>query len=226
MLHLQLTILPGYTTGSTNTPFYNGQYLASNEEVVVVTVNFRLNIFGFPGAPNNTQNLGFLDQRLAIEWVRDNIRAFGGSPDHIVISGQSSGSVAVDYWSYAYVDDPIVSGYIENSGNVFSFGINSKEVATKNWYTVSSLLGCGDTGDTLPCMRAIQNFSALEEASTKVRPPPVFNLARPPPPFQPTSDGITVFGNYKARSDSGNFSRLVGRLFPIFCTYAPKFRTS
>src|SRR6266536_6669964 len=40
--------------------------------------SYRLNIFGFPGAPNTTQNLGLLDQRLAVEWVRDNVAAFGG----------------------------------------------------------------------------------------------------------------------------------------------------
>jgi carboxylesterase type B len=56
-----------------------------------VTVNYRLNIFGFPGAPGETQNLGLRDQRAAVEWLRDNISGFGGDPEKITISGQSSG---------------------------------------------------------------------------------------------------------------------------------------
>jgi cholinesterase len=68
---------------------------------VVVTLNYRLGIFGFSWAPGLPQNVGLLDQRLTVEWVRGNIEGFGGSPSKVVIIGQSSGSVAVDYWSYA-----------------------------------------------------------------------------------------------------------------------------
>jgi cholinesterase len=93
----------GWTIGATNTTCYDGQYLAATEDVVVVTLNYRLGIFGYSGAPGLSQNVGLLDQRLVVEWVRDNIKGFGGSPSKIVIVGQSSGSVAVDYWSYTYV---------------------------------------------------------------------------------------------------------------------------
>ena len=53
--------------------------------------SYRINVFGFPGLPGMAQNLGLLDQRLAIEWVRDNIAAFGGDPTRITIFGQSAG---------------------------------------------------------------------------------------------------------------------------------------
>ena len=175
---------------------------------MVVTLNFRINIFGFSGAPGEAQNVGLLDQRLAVEWVRDNIGSFGGDPEKIVISGQSSGSVAVDYWSYAYVKEPIVSGFIENSGNAFSFGLNSNELALAHWYNASSLLGCGSSGDVMPCMRS-KNFSAIEAVAAKIKPPPSSNPARSSPIFQPTPDGVTVFDNYKSLSDSGSFARLV-----------------
>ncbi|KAL8748564.1 MAG: hypothetical protein Q9184_007216 [Pyrenodesmia sp. 2 TL-2023] len=198
----------GWSIGSSNTPYYNGQYLADSQDVVVVTLNFRINVFGFSGAPNTAQNVGLLDQRLAVEWIRDNIRNFGGSPDRIVIGGQSSGSVAVDYWSFAYIDMPIVSGFIEHSGNALSFGLNSNELALEHWYNISSLLGCGEEGDTLPCMRAIENVTAIEEATTKIKPPPSSNPARRFPIFQPTPDGVTVFDNYKSRYENGNFARL------------------
>ncbi|KAL9057286.1 MAG: hypothetical protein Q9206_002400 [Seirophora lacunosa] len=197
-----------YSIGTSNTPFYNGAYLADSQDVIVVTLNFRINVFGFSGAPNTAQNVGLLDQRLAVEWVRDNIKNFGGSPDRIVLAGQSSGGVAIDYWSFAYVDEPIASGYIEHSGNALSFGQNSNELALQHWYNISSLLGCGEEGDTLPCMRAIKNITAIEEATTKIRPRRSSNPARTSPIFQPTPDNVTVFDEYKSRYEYGNFSRL------------------
>ncbi|KAI7224348.1 hypothetical protein KC330_g9270, partial [Hortaea werneckii] len=102
------------------------------ENVIVVTVNYRLNIFGFPGAPDNVDNLGFRDQRFAGEWVRDNIAAFGGDASKITIFGQSSGGVAVDYWAFAYTEDPIVSGLISHSGNALSFPMNPENVTLSN----------------------------------------------------------------------------------------------
>lgn len=175
-----------------------------------------MNVFGFSGASNTTQNVGLLDQRLAVEWVQDNIRNFGGSPDRMVIAGQSSGGVAVDYWNFAYVDKPIVGGYIEHSGNALSFGLNSNELALQHWYNISSLLGCGAKGDTLPCMRAIKNVTMIEEATTKIRPPPSSDPARTSPIFQPTPDGELVFDDYKTRYEKGNFSRLVSlALIPL-----------
>jgi cholinesterase len=210
--------LPGYSIGATNSPFYNGEYLADSQDVVVVTVNFRLNIFGYPGAPGISQNVGLQDQRLAVEWVHDNIEAFGGNSQKIVIMGQSSGSVAVDFWSYSYVKDPIVSGIISHSGNVFSFPINTPELSSKNWYNASALLGCGSSGDTLPCMRS-KNFTAILAAAAMVPPPPASSQARSQPVFQPMTDNVTVFTNFFERSSAGNFAKVVStnratRCFP------------
>jgi cholinesterase len=97
-----------------------------------VSANYRLNIFGFPGAPGADTNLGLRDQRLAVEWVQKNIGAFGGNPKKIVIAGQSSGGAAVDWWSYAYKKDPIVHGLMSTSGNAFSFPMNAQK-QKDNW---------------------------------------------------------------------------------------------
>ena len=58
---------------------------------ILTNNSYRINIFGFPGLPGMDQNLGLLDQRLAIEWVSKNIAAFGGDPTRITIFGQSAG---------------------------------------------------------------------------------------------------------------------------------------
>jgi cholinesterase len=129
----RLIFFSGFAGGNTNTPFANGQYLANSENIVVVSANYRLNVFGFPGAPGADTNLGLRDQRLAVEWVQKNIDAFGGDPKKIVIAGQSSGGAAVDWWSYAYKQDPIVHGLMSTSGNVFSFPMNTAQKQKDNW---------------------------------------------------------------------------------------------
>ncbi len=67
-----------FAGGNTRTPFYHGRNFAEHEDVVIVTINYRVNIFGFPGGPDTQQNLGLQDQRYAIEWLQANVAAFGG----------------------------------------------------------------------------------------------------------------------------------------------------
>jgi carboxylesterase type B len=82
-----------------------------------VSINYRVNVFGFPGAPTlSDPNPGFLDQRLAIEWTRNNIAAFGGDPQRITITGHSAGSMSCDDYAFAHKSDPIVNGFILSSG--------------------------------------------------------------------------------------------------------------
>lgn len=169
-----------------------------------------MNIFGFPGLPGHPPNLGLLDQRLAVEWVKQNIRAFGGDPERIIISGQSCGSASVDYWAYAYQSDPLVAGLISHSGTALSFPTNNKTTAAQHWYTVSAQLGCGSSGNVLSCMRQ-QNATAILTAASAVK-VPTTNPARKAPAFQPTVDGVTVFENYTLLSQQGKFARIVSWL--------------
>jgi para-nitrobenzyl esterase len=87
----------GQRTGSGNSIFYDGQALARAHDVVVVTVTHRLNAFahlwlaGLRGVSSrfaDTTNLGLRDLVLALEWVRDNIRQFGGDAGNVTIFGQ------------------------------------------------------------------------------------------------------------------------------------------
>lgn len=200
----------GWTSGTTDTPFYYGGGFAGTEDVIVVTVNYRMNILGFPGLPGHPPNLGLLDQRLAVEWVKQNIRGFGGDPNRITISGQSCGSASVDYWAYAYQSEPLVTGLISHSGTALSFPTNNRTTAAEHWYTVSAQLGCGSSGDVLPCMRK-QNASAILAAASAVK-VPTTNPARKSPAFQPTVDDVTVFENYTLLSQQGKFARIVSGL--------------
>ena len=194
---------PGYTTGSVSIPLYDGSYFASDEDVIFVAISYRLNIFGFPGAPDLPhQNLGLRDIRLGVEWVRDNIAAFGGDPERMVLQGESAGAGAVDMWAYAYKDDPIVKGLIAQSGAVS--GATTGGEPGSGWYNVSKELGCGDqaAGEaTIACMRG-KSVDELLSATAG------FGGIGGGASFYPQADGIVVFSDYGERGESGNFARL------------------
>lgn len=88
----------GYSQGSGGWILYDGTNLAKNRDVVVVTVNHRLNAFGFLYLAElggekyaDSGNVGMLDIVAALKWVRDNIAEFGGDPDSVTVFGQSGG---------------------------------------------------------------------------------------------------------------------------------------
>ncbi|KAI6354923.1 hypothetical protein MCOR25_008409 [Pyricularia grisea] len=195
-----------FAIGNTNSPMYTGKYLAEAEDLVVVTVTYRLNIFGFPGAPGlDAQNLGIRDQRAAVEWVRDNAAAFGGDASRITISGQSSGGVAVDYWTYAYDEDPIAHAIIATSGNAFSFPVNAVGIPERNWNTVVEAVGCGADADQLACMRRA-NWTAINAAAGAVRPSASSSVLRSVPPFYPIPDDKIVFRDYVSLTAAGAYA--------------------
>lgn len=147
------------------------------------------------------------DQRAAVEWLRENVASFGGDPKKITISGQSSGGVAVDYWSYAYREDPIVNGLIAPSGNAFSFPVNAPGIPEKNWNTAVNAVNCTDAADVLTCMRQV-DWKDIRAAAATVRPIPSTSVLRSIPPFYPTPDGEIVFADYVNLTAAGRFSKM------------------
>ena len=119
----------GFQAGSASEPRQDGELLA-RKGVVVVCANYRLGVFGFLAHPELTKesgrnasgNYGLLDQVAALQWVNDNIGAFGGDPDNVTIFGESAGSFAVS----ALVASPLAKGLfhraIGESGAFFSLG--------------------------------------------------------------------------------------------------------
>jgi len=83
-----------FTQGSGSMPEYRGAAFA-RDGVVCVTVNYRLGAEGFLLTPDGVANLGLLDQIAALEWVRDNIAAFGGDPAKVTLAGESAGAMSV-----------------------------------------------------------------------------------------------------------------------------------
>ena len=91
----------GFTLGSGSEPLYDGKHLAARGDIVVVAIHYRLGALGYLYLGGHggerwgaTANAGQLDQIAALEWVRDNIAAFGGDPSNVTIAGESAGSMA------------------------------------------------------------------------------------------------------------------------------------
>jgi acetylcholinesterase len=182
----------GFLQGGTNSPYFNPQsWVQRTQDHIVVTVNFRSNIFGFPNAVGVTnQNLGLLDQRLALEWVRDQIANFGGDPSRIIGWGESGGAEAVDYLNFAYPSDPIFSGTILDSATALfpQAGGRTFDTAQTNFTAVSTALGCHDPSSEMDCLRDVtwQDIEAVLSADPTLM-------------FLPIVDNVMVFQNYSDR---------------------------
>jgi cholinesterase len=155
----------GFNTGGQDVPYQiPTQWVQRTKDHIVLVFNYRLNIFGYPnaaGIASGQQNVGLLDQRLAVEWARTNIAQFGGDAERMVLWGQSAGAASVIYYVYSWWEDPIISGFISDSG----VGQDSTSAPpTTNFTFVASELGCADLSpsEELICMRKV-SASDLED---------------------------------------------------------------
>lgn len=113
----------GNVAGDASEPRYDGESMAK-KGMVVVTTNYRLNIFGFLAHPELSAeapykasgNYGVLDQQAALAWVQKNIAAFGGDPEKVTIAGESAGSIGVSVQMASPLSKDLIAGAIGESG--------------------------------------------------------------------------------------------------------------
>lgn len=125
----------GFGVGGGCPSFYGPQYLVSHN-VVVVTLNYRLNVYGFlnleiEGAPGNA---GLKDIRQALRWIKDNIANFGGDVDNVTVFGQGSGGTAALYLTLSESTKGLFHKVISESGTLFtpeSFDADAKATASQ-----------------------------------------------------------------------------------------------
>lgn len=142
-------------------------------------------VLGFPNSPAlslTENNLGFLDQRLALEWVQKNIEAFGGDPEKVTIGGESSGASSVDRLINSY-GPPLKSTFRaagESSGQatVSAFERNSGPIS---WATLALSLGCNNTSPQVEflCMQAADALDIRAQVTGQTL------------DFSPVNDGVT-----------------------------------
>ncbi|KAJ4350897.1 hypothetical protein N0V95_004345 [Ascochyta clinopodiicola] len=134
--------------GNAGQQIYDGSAFAAYEDVIVVTTNYRTNVFGFPASPElpaTGQNLGFLDQRFALDWVQRNIHAFGGDPTKVTIFGESAGAFSIDALLTSYPKDgkPPFRAAILQSGQ-YSYPPAPRTSSISAWNNLTASLNCPD----------------------------------------------------------------------------------
>lgn len=139
----------GLFTGDGSEFRYEGVNMA-RRGVVAITVNYRLNIFGFFAHPaltaesphKSSGNYGFLDQTAALEWIKANISAFGGDPDRVTIAGESAGSVSVSAQMISPLSKPLIAGAIGSSGSLMgTLGARPLEEEEQKGVDFAKLIG-------------------------------------------------------------------------------------
>lgn len=164
----------GLTTGGSSDPRYNltfivEQSVAMGTPIVAASINYRLSGWGFLWGSEveaaGAGNLGYRDQRLALEWVQENIGAFGGDPEEVTIWGESAGarSVAAQLLAYGGRDDGLFRAAIMQSGtglyaefdDVEPAGVSAQE----HYDAVAEAAGCTDLEDSLTCLKELDTQS-------------------------------------------------------------------
>jgi para-nitrobenzyl esterase len=127
----------GYSGGASSEPRHNGDFLPL-KGVVLVTINYRLGVFGFLATSDLAKeangaagNYALLDMVAALGWVKDNIKAFGGNPDNVTIFGESAGSFAVSTLMASPMAKGLFHKAIGESGSALGSGLGGQTVAER-----------------------------------------------------------------------------------------------
>ncbi|KAH9514790.1 Cocaine esterase [Bulinus truncatus] len=138
---------------------YNPGSLVTSENIIVVTVNYRLGILGFLSTEDSVSpgNYGLWDQILAIKWVKRNIEAFGGDPNDITIAGESAGGSTVSLLSLSPVTKGLFTKVYSHSGFATTLSAQYKRAKT-DALNLGRALNCSQinvsTRDVIDCLRS------------------------------------------------------------------------
>jgi para-nitrobenzyl esterase len=192
----------GFVAGATSEARQEGEHLA-HKGVVVVSMNYRLGLFGFFVHPDLVAespqhaagNYGLMDQTAALQWVKHNIAAFGGDPNNVTIFGESAGSFSVS----AQMASPLAQGLfvraIGESGAAFtSRGLSFGSLADREKADPAWAMGTFGTSD-LVALRAMSAQDLMHKMATQTSPgragvgPDVDGYFLPEPVLQIYSEG-------------------------------------
>lgn len=171
-----------FVQGSGSVPIYNGRELASHG-VVVVTINYRLGIFGFLAHPGLAQqddeapqgNFGLQDQIAALKWVQSNIAAFGGDPQSVTIAGQSAGAMSV----HMLVASPLAKGLFQRA---------IAQSGPPTLVQITSARHAQFDGQQFQAELNQTSFAAMRAASVS----DLTSTFSPAPRFMPMVDGVLI----------------------------------
>jgi para-nitrobenzyl esterase len=188
--------------------FYSGEFLAESHGVIVVSINYRLGVFGFfahsdlVGEEGHAGNQGLQDQQLALQWVHDNIAQFGGDAGNVTLFGESAGS----FDTCMHVASPASGG-----AGLFQRAISESGGCTTKQPTMGEAaalaakfatdLGCAGAG-SLTCLRGKAAADIMMSADV-ASPDPAVAI-----PFGPNVDGWFMPDQPRAIFDAGNAAKI------------------
>jgi para-nitrobenzyl esterase len=207
----------GFMYGGGAAPWYDGSVMARRGRMVVVTVNYRLGALGYLYLPPGTfgdrpvANMGLLDQLRSLEWVRDNIDAFGGDPNCVTVSGQSAGGISI----VALKAMPAAVGLFHraipwSSGLSMPAKTPGEVAEATELFLAAAGVKPGD-GDALLALPVEKIVAAQEEALIRlamgVMSRGIDPRTRPlsMAPFQPVLDGVSLTDEPVAAARAGSF---------------------
>ena len=182
-----------------------GRILAATGEVIVVTMNYRVGLFGFLTTNDDCArgNWGLWDQRLAIQWVKDNAERFGGDPNQITLFGKSPGANSILYQALSSLNsNNLFQRIIVQSPINFNFRSTDVSSGTELVYTLAKNLGYdGEETDSTELIQFLRNESASDLLGTTL-----------PTRFYPVIDDELVRGSdlFQPSSSISQYDVLIG----------------
>lgn len=159
----------GFYSGTSTLDVYDPKILASEENVIVVSIQYRVSSLGFLyfGIEDAPGNVGLFDQLVGLDWVHKNIAKFGGNPDNITLFGESAGAVSVSLHLLSPLSRPLFRQAVMQSGAPTApWAVVSKEESIRRGLLFAEVLGCPhrvtDFRIIVDCLRTI-NASVLVE---------------------------------------------------------------
>ncbi|XP_074605017.1 acetylcholinesterase-like [Brevipalpus obovatus] len=196
-----------YNSGA-GTDFIDQLYpLVLKQDVIVVTVDFRKNIFGFAYTSADdglNGNYGMWDQNLAMNWVKDNIKSFGGDPNRVTVTGTVLGSAMIE----GHIFSPFARGLFQNaileSETLTVLNEKVNERVEESTYIVMDRVNCKNAKDRLACLQDVDMEDLISALPNR------FSAFQP----VPDSDYIPVtaedISNMKTGNDKPNVNLLFG----------------
>lgn len=165
-----------FTTGDASDSFSDGGNLASRGDVVVVSINYRLGIFGFLALDDGSTNgnYGLHDQITALKWLKQNIKTFGGDADRITMFGQSAGAASIR----ALLSSPLTQGMISGAIMQSSPGGRGMGGPYSQYQSISEVLtyinpildstGCSKAKSQIECLRKLSGDELVDKGSNQL----------------------------------------------------------
>eukprot|EP01052_Picozoa_sp_SAG31_P018173 SAG31_NODE_1275_length_9050_cov_1.986929_2_plen_551_part_00 len=207
-LAVMLFIHGGCNKGGSGSAYQTEELVAAAKNVIVVTLNYRLGIFGWLGGKEvaaattdgSSGNFGTQDQRLAMQWVQDNIAAFGGDPNRVLLFGESAGASAVSTHVVSERSKGLFAAAAIESGAFAHWNSMPLAGAQQLYDDVQQAAGCKD----LECLLKM-DWAAVYKYGSSAASPCKFHTS-----YEPVVDGVELRANVweLARAGAGSLTSI------------------